>query len=167
MHFFLLILTTLGIISAKQPQKKPELSSGIKSQDVPEKEWVLHSLAENWKKSIGLILFLFLIWVSIYLMFQSFFYVILSIVVLLCSLSSFLLPVRYAFYSDRVTIHYFLGKRSKTWQSFRNYYVDKNGVLLSPFPQPSRLDAFRGIYIRFGNNQREIIDYIKQKLQKD
>ena len=49
MHFFLLILTTLGIVSAKQPRQNPELSSDIKSQDVPEKEWVVHSLAKNWK----------------------------------------------------------------------------------------------------------------------
>lgn len=142
-------------------------STNIEIQDIPEKEWMVHSLTENWKKSACLILFLFVIWVLIYLFFQSFFYVILSVVVLLCSLSSFFLPVRYAFYSDRVTIHFFLGKRSKPWSVFKHYYVDKNGVLLSPFPKPSRLDTFRGMYIRFGGNRAEIIDYIDRKFQKE
>ena len=141
-------------------------STNIETQNIPEKEWVVHSLTENWKKSACLILFLFVIWVLIYLFFKSFFYMILSVVVLLGSLSSFFLPVRYVFYSDRVTIHFFLGKRSKPWSVFKNYYVDKNGVLLSPFFKPSRLDTFRGMYIRFGSNRAEIIDYIERKFQK-
>ncbi|MBM3238502.1 hypothetical protein FJZ31_19585 [Candidatus Poribacteria bacterium] len=155
------------------PAKRDSATRNIQSsttneiQDIPEKEWVVHSLTENWKKSACLILFLLFIWCSIYWMFQSFFYVILSVVVLLGSLSSFFLPVRYTFYSDKVTIHFFLGKRSKPWSVFNNYYVDKNGVLLSPFPKPSRLDAFRGTYIRFGGNRAEIIDYIDRKFQKE
>jgi hypothetical protein len=142
-------------------------STNIEIQDIPEKEWVVHSLTENWKKSACLILFLLFIWILIYSMFQSFFYMILSIVVLLGSLSSFFLPVRYTFYPDKVTIHFFLSKRSKPWSVFNNYYVDKNGVLLSPFPKPSRLDAFRGTYIRFGGNRAEIIDYVDRKFQKE
>lgn len=167
MYFFLLILLTFRIASAKQLGGDSEFSSDAETQNIPEKEWVVHSLTENWKKSACLILFLFVIWVLIYLFFQSFFYMILSVVVLLGSLSSFFLPVRYVFYSDRVTIHFFLGKRSKPWSVFKNYYVDKNGALLSPFPKPSRLDTFRGMYIRFGSNRAEIIDYINRKLQRD
>jgi hypothetical protein len=163
----LLILLTLGIANSKRSGEHPDSSSNIENQDIFEKEWLIHSLTENWKKSACLILFLFVIWVLIYLMFQSFFYLVLSIVVLLGSLSSFFLPVRYSCYSDRLTIHSFLGKRSKPWSAFKNYYVDKNGVLLSPFSKPSRLDTFRGMYIRFGGNREEVIDYIKQKLQKD
>ena len=167
MYSFLLIFLTFGIASAEQPGGDSEFSSDAETQDIPEKEWVVHSLTENWKKSACLIVFLLFILVSIYWMFQSLFYVILSVVVLLGSLSSFFLPVRYAFYSNRVTIHFFLGKRSKPWSVFKNYYVDKNGVLLSPFPKPSRLDTFRGMYIRFGSNRAEIIDYINRKLQRD
>jgi len=165
-YSFLLIFLTFGIASAKQPGGGSEFSSDAETQNIPEKEWVVHSLTENWKKSACLIVFLLFIWVLVYLFFQSFFYMILSVVVLLGSLSSFFLPVRYVFYSDRVIIHFFLGKRSKPWSVFKNYYVDKNGVLLSPFPKPSRLDTFRGMYIRFRSNRAEIIDYIERKFQK-
>ena len=142
-----------------------EKCAQAESEDAPLKEWIVHPLKENWKKSTCLILFLLSFCIAIYLAFQTSFYVILSAVVLFGSLKAFFLPVKYALYSDKVTIHSFFSKRSKPWTAFHSYYVDKNGILLSPFETPSRLENFRGVYIRFGNiDKMEIIDFIKQRM---
>ena len=45
---------------------------------------------------------------------------------------------------------------------FRSFYTDKNGVLLSPFIAPSRLENFRGLYITFDNNRDAVLDFVKE-----
>jgi hypothetical protein len=136
-------------------------------QEVSEMEWVVHPLKENLLKSTCLILALFLLCVVIYLAFQVPFYAFLSAIILFGSLNTFFLPVRYVLYADRVTIFFPFSKRSRTWADFKSYYVDEKGILLSPFPKPSRLENFRGIYVRFGDNKSEIVDFIKKKMGDD
>lgn len=94
------------------------------------------------------------------------FLVALSVVIMLGSLSSFFLPTRYELDDDKVKIRYLLSMRERKWGMFRSYYVDKNGVLLSPFERPSRLENFRGLYIRFDNNQDQVVDFVKSKIVK-
>ena len=56
----------------------------------------------------------------------------------------------------------------KLWSDFRSFYADRNGVLLSPFARPSRLENFRGVYVRFGRSNRdEIRDFIRRKVRAD
>ena len=56
----------------------------------------------------------------------------------------------------------------KPWSDFRSFYADRNGVLLSPFARPSRLENFRGVYVRFGDSKRhEILDFIQRKVRPD
>ena len=52
----------------------------------------------------------------------------------------------------------------KDWKVYRSYYVDKNGVLLSPFTEPTRLENFRGLYIMFNNNRDEVASFIKARI---
>ncbi len=54
----------------------------------------------------------------------------------------------------------------REWSHFRSFYPDKNGVLLSPFAKPSRLENFRGVYILFGENKDEILDFIRMRITK-
>ena len=134
-------------------------------KDVPEIEWAVHLLKENVLKSTLLILFLILICIAVYLAFQIPFYAFLSVVILFGSLNTFFLPVKYSLYPDKVMIYFPFSKRSKPWTDFKSYYIDKRGILLSPFPNPSRLENYRGIYIRFGNNKAEVVGFIKQKIR--
>lgn len=58
-------------------------------------------------------------------------------------------------------------KTTKNWDQMRTYYVDKKGVLISPFTRPSRLETFRGIYLRFGKYDRDkIISMVKLYMEK-
>lgn len=134
-------------------------------KDTLEKTWVVFPLTQNWKKSACLICFLLVLCVAVYFSFKSIFYLLFSVIVLFGSLSSFFLPVRYEFHTDHFEIHTLLRTISKEWKEFRSFYVDKNGVLLSPFDKPSRLENFRGIYVRFGRaEQDEIIRFVEQHL---
>ena len=85
---------------------------------------------------------------------------------MLGSLSSFFLPTQYLLDNDKVRIKFFFTIREKKWGMFRSYYVDKNGVLLSPFEKPSRLENFRGQYIRFDRNKDQVVNFVKSKIGK-
>jgi hypothetical protein len=58
-------------------------------------------------------------------------------------------------------------KRNKKWTEFRSYYKDKNGVFLSPFPRPTRLENYRGLYIRFSENEEEVMDFVSSHIEME
>jgi len=129
-------------------------------------KWSTHPVKKKTLVSILVILFLFFIWILVYLTTQSLFFTVLSVIILLGSLSSFFLPTHYELDEKKIKIKYFLATREKNWSMFRSFYADKNGVLLSPFEKPSRLENFRGIYIRFNQNKDQVVDFVKSKMQK-
>lgn len=130
--------------------------------------WTVHPLRDNWKRTTLLLIFLALLFFAVYLSFQSISVTILSAVCLVCSLHRYFVPARYEIYDDRVVVISFSRRSIKLWSDFRSFYADRNGVLLSPFARPSRLENFRGVYVRFGRSKRdEILDYIRRKVRAD
>lgn len=110
---------------------------------------------------------LLVIWCVVYLATGSLLFLTIAIVMLLGSLSGFFLPTEYELYADKIKVRYFLSNLEKEWKSYRSFYVDKNGILLSPFTKPSRLESFRGIYLRLDRNSEikdKVIDFIKSKI---
>jgi hypothetical protein len=55
---------------------------------------------------------------------------------------------------------------NKDWSQFRSCYPDKNGILLSPFAHPSRLENFRGLYLMFEGNRDAVTACVKGRLAK-
>lgn len=128
-------------------------------------KWETHPVKKSISITILVILFLFVIWLVVYLATSSFFLTGLSVVIMLVSLSSFFLPTRYELNQEKVKIRFFLTMREREWRAFRSFYVDKNGVLLSPFAKPSRLENFRGVYVRFNQNKDQVVEFVKSKIQ--
>jgi hypothetical protein len=129
-------------------------------------EWTVYPIRNNWKVSVGLVLFLVILCVAIYLSFDSATFLLLSAVLLISSLSPFFFPTKYMLQDDCVVIKSLFRTYSRKWDSFKSYYPDKNGVLLSPFPVPSRLENFRGMYVRFGDNRAEAMDFIESRIRE-
>ena len=127
-------------------------------------EWTVHPIKRNWKVSIGVIAFLMILCAAIYFSFHSIALLILSVVILVGSLAPFFFPTTYKLQNDCVIVRSLLRRFSRQWDVFRSYYPDKNGVLLSPFPTPSRLENFRGIYVRFSHNRSEVVNFIREKM---
>ncbi|MXY27681.1 hypothetical protein F4Y59_05915, partial [Candidatus Poribacteria bacterium] len=112
--------------------------------------WTVHPIVENWRKSVLLGLFLALLLFGIYLGFQSIYVALISGIVLIGSLYKYFLPFHHRCEADRLIITSCCYKLERSWETFRSFYVDANGVLLSPFAPPTRLENFRGVYVRFG-----------------
>jgi len=78
------------------------------------------------------------------------------------SLAKFFLPTTYTFDPENVTVKTLTQTYTRPWSMFRSFYTDKNGVLLSPFIAPSRLENFRGLYMTFDNNRDEVLAIVKE-----
>ena len=110
---------------------------------------------------------MFVIWTIVYLATNSMLFVGIAVVIMLGSLSGFFFPTTYEFYPDKIKVKYILANLEKEWKNYRSFYVDKNGVLLSPFTKPSRLENFRGLYLKFDRGSEikdRVIDYIESKI---
>ncbi len=129
-------------------------------------QWSSHPVKKNVWVSVGVIIFLIAIWLLIYWTTSNPILLVISVAIMLGSLSSFFLPTQYLLDNDKVRIKFFFTIREKKWGMFRSYYVDKNGVLLSPFEKPSRLENFRGQYIRFDRNKDQVVNFVKSKIGK-
>jgi len=87
--------------------------------------------------------------------------------VLFLSLFSYFVPTEYIFTEQEIIIKGLLFERKFLWSHFKRYYVDNRGIFLSPFSNPTRLENFRGVYIRFGKGDRDaIIRFVKRKIDE-
>lgn len=121
--------------------------------------WKSQPFVEHPRRTIFLVIFLVAIGVCVYLSF-GLYWVIIAYILLVGGILPYWLPTYYCFDEEGVKVKGIIAERNKKWDEFRSYYKDKNGVLLSPFSKPTRLENFRGIYIRFNNNEKEVVNFI-------
>ncbi len=136
----------------------------MSDQPIPQQTWRVHPLRENWTRSALLLLFLLLLFSGVYWLFQSVSVALLSTIFVTSSLYRYFVPFRYELYEHELVVSAPFYRITKPWSDFRSFYTDNNGVLLSPFTKPSRLENFRGVYVRFGANRSEVVDFIKNKI---
>jgi hypothetical protein len=129
-------------------------------------EWVSHPAKRNIRTTVIVTVFLALLLVVIYFMTYSVWFTVLGFMILYGALASFYFPTRYKFSEKELTIKTTLQTLKKQWSQYRSYYPDKNGVLLSPFVRPTRLENFRGIYIRFEKNRDEVVAFVRMMLDR-
>lgn len=154
----------------KQQTVEETNSLNSKSEQTHTKEisWCVHPLVESWKRSVLLSLFLFLILIIVYSGFKSVVILLLSALLLIGPLYKYFLPFHYNCGTGSLVVSACCYKQERPWSTFRSYYVDKNGVLLSPFAKPTRLENFRGVYVRFGKHPpEEIVNFIHFKLNSE
>ena len=130
-------------------------------------EWVAHPARNRPVAAVLVAVFVAMVAIGIYSWTCSVLFTVLASVILTGSLAGFYFPTRYEFHDDKVVAGYTLTTIRKEWSQFRSFYRDGNGVLLSPFPSPSRLENFRGLYLRFGECDRErVMEFIRTKIVK-
>ncbi|MFQ6008506.1 MAG: hypothetical protein ACE5K8_06075, partial [Candidatus Zixiibacteriota bacterium] len=116
-------------------------------------EWTAHPVKRKPLVSVLVTFFIILVVVIVYYTMNSKTFAILAMVIMFVSLAKFYFPTTYRLTRDRITIKTMTQTLHKDWSIYRSCYPDKNGILLSPFVRPSRLENFRGIYLIFSNNR--------------
>ena len=124
--------------------------------------WVSHPARIRRTASLLVLVFMHAVFIMVYLITSSILMITLAALIFTATLSTFFFPTKYKISKNRVKIKYLVNKVDKDMNSFRSYYPDKNGVLLSPFSKPSRLENFRGVYVRYHQNKAEVDAFIKK-----
>jgi len=127
--------------------------------------WPVHPARQRPLATLAVSFALILIWSLVYLVTQSWGYVLLAIILLLVSLSQFFLPVTFRVVERGVRREFVGQVVERSWSEVRRIIEDRNGVLLSPFARPSWLDSYRGLYLRFADRRQEIMEYVRKKAQ--
>ncbi len=125
--------------------------------------WSVLPAKKSPRKTWAVVIFLSVFLTVVYF-FYGFFAVVLGLVLLALSLLPFFLRTKYEFNEEGFVVKKPYSRVRKEWSSFRSYYTDKNGVLLSPFAKPSRLENFRGVYIMFGDEKKAVLEFIEMKI---
>lgn len=86
--------------------------------------------------------------------------------VVFASFEELFFPMRYTLTARDATARCVLRVKRMPWTSVKKCYVDGNGIKLSPFDRPTKLETFRGIYLRFdeaaGFTRDRLVPIVKQ-----
>lgn len=118
-------------------------------QDGMPLEWRVHLLQRDPARLPLVGAMLLLGFVAVYLMFQSFLSAMVAVLLLVASISEYLFPVRYRITAEGVQADALTSRMRLSWQQARRLVPERQSLLVSPLPAPSRLDAFRGVLLRF------------------
>ena len=140
--------------------------SGAATGDDPARvlyAWRSHPVRAGGRRLNIAVAALILIPTGLWVMYGAFFG-LLALAILTGSLFPYFLPTDYVLYVGGLESVFLGVHRRFTWSQFRSYYPDKNGVLLSPFARPSRLENFRGVYLRFNGQPSRVMAVISERV---
>ena len=99
--------------------------------------------------------------------FQSLLLGLLAAALLIASVSDYLFPLTFTLTDRAAEARGPLHRRRLPWAQVRRVSRDPLGVKLSPFPHPSRLDAFRGIYLWFADNADDVAAFVAHHVKAE
>ena len=149
---------------ADQSPQNPEATTSAPVTEPLLLSWSTHPAKARPLVTSLVILFLIVLAVLVYLLTYSAIFTVIAALILYGSLTQYFTKTTYEFTDTKIRVKYVVNKIEKDWAQYRSYYVDKNGVLLSPFPSPSRLENFRGLFIRFAGNKDQVMEIVRQKI---
>lgn len=88
----------------------------------------------------------------------------ISFLMLFGSLAKFFFPTTYKLTSSAISVATMTQTVTKSYALYRSLWPDRNGVLLSPFAGPSRLEGFRGLYVMTEGNADEVLRILGQHI---
>ena len=149
---------------ADQSPKNPNATTSAPVTEPPLLSWSTQPAKARPLVTTLVIVFLIVLAVLVYLLTYSAIFTVIAALILYGSLTQYFTKTTYEFTDTKVRVKYVVNKIVKEWAQYRSYYADKNGVLLSPFPGPSRLENFRGLFIRFAGNKDQVMEIVRQKI---
>lgn len=152
---------------SQQNKQDPNLVPNETEEQGDALEWTTHPMKKRPIVAILVTIFIFVVPMLVLSMTNSKLFATLALVVLFASVAKFYFPTKFILTDKQVIIKSSTQTIKKNWTEYRSFYPDKNGVLLSPFVEPSRLENFRGVYLIFADNKEEVISFIGKYIQME
>jgi len=132
------------------------MSSKTDSPATPILQWVSFPLLDYGKKSIALAVLIFAIPMLVFVGGFGVNWSVFAFLLLFLSMFPYFIKTKYCVYEKEILVVYAgLFKVHNPIEKFRCFYSDQRGMQLGTMSQPSRLDRFRGLSMRFSKNQQE------------
>jgi len=126
-------------------------------------QWTVHPLVQEPRlKSAALCLALVAFPVGAALSFGATLYGVISVVTLGAALSRYLFPTHYRLDGAGIETDHLWWVKRRTWSDFGRARIQRDGLFLSPFERPHRLDSFRGEFIRCSENRDSVSSFVEQ-----
>lgn len=129
-------------------------------------EWTCHPMKRRPLAAVLTSVLIIVLTFIVYLSTESRMFAVLALVILLLSLAKFYFPTQYRLTDRRIMIKTTTHTQVKEWPLYRSSWPDKNGILLSPFADQSRLENFRGLFLLFDRNGDEVTAFVKARIGK-
>jgi hypothetical protein len=129
-------------------------------------EWSVWPAKEKPLLTLGLILLLLAIWIGVGYIYREAVWVVLAVVLLSGAVEPYFVVTRFRLDEEGIAVRHLFTTKQKPWAELRSWYPDRNGVLVSPFAQPSRLENFRGLYLRFGDRRTQVLAVLEYKIRQ-
>lgn len=84
-----------------------------------------------------------------------------SAALLILALNRFFFPSSFSIDEEGITARYLIKTEHRKWSELRRFLHDRNGAFLSTRASRSRLDAFFGVHVLFGERGAEVIEQIR------
>ncbi|MBN1971743.1 MAG: hypothetical protein JXR48_07625 [Candidatus Delongbacteria bacterium] len=93
-------------------------------------------------------------------------YAVIGTVLTIFVLPEIFFPFTYTFFEDKIIINRYFYKVERELSYYRKVYKDKNGIFLSPYRKPRRMENFRGVLIRVPNESKnEVYEFLKSRIE--
>ncbi len=126
--------------------------------------WRAHPARERPWAAIGAFVIIAAVAAATMVLAGAWWWGVLAAVVLILALNRFFFPSSFSIEEDGVSASYLFGTKRFAWTDVRRFCHDRNGAYLSTRSQRSRLDAYRGIHLLFGDSRDEVLCRIRQRL---
>ena len=100
-------------------------------------------------------------------MFRSPIVALVALIIVFAACSEAFLPCRYRLEQKGATSKIGFSESFIAWSDVKRELEDEDGVRLSPLEKESRLDSFRGVYLRTPGNRDLVLSTIRQFRQSD
>jgi hypothetical protein len=136
-----------------------------KAQAVPAVlRWRSHPLVDDYPRSLLLVAAVIAVCVGVWISFDSAGFAALAAAFLVASLARYFVPTDYELDASGASVRFLGHLRRVGWGDVRRFFVAPEGVQLSPFARPSRLESFRGTFLRFAGNRDEVVRFVEDQV---
>lgn len=94
-------------------------------------------------------------------------FALLGIAVIFVSTAELFLPVKFRIDGNEARQACGISVTAIKWADVKRLIPQDDGVRLSPFDEQNRLDAFRGVYLRYAGNKDEVLGKIAELWKSD
>ncbi|MEP6756996.1 MAG: hypothetical protein ABJA67_15935 [Chthonomonadales bacterium] len=147
----------------------PNIATAVSNTSEPPavlRQWKIRPVIDQPQRVVPIIALCLFVLVVGYLTFHTIWPAIAGVLMLLGATSEYLLTTNYRLTERGAHADCGVSRFEIEWSKVKRLLISDNAVTLSPLPRPSRLDAFRGVNIRFSSEKKAQRDEIMAMIEE-